>query len=80
VIQTINNFKGQTIPPSVSGIISLLGSITYFTFGPKRNLAIGGALFLYLWNHECNRDYKILSEEEVIKLLDELFRRTSKML
>jgi hypothetical protein len=80
VMQSLINFKNANIPPSINGINSILCSSMYFGFGPKKNLAIGGTIFLYLWNEKCNMNNRILSDTELIKLLEEFLKKTAGML
>jgi hypothetical protein len=80
VFDALNKYKLAQIPPSVDGIMKLLASSFFFLAGKKSKTAIGGSLFLYLWNKKCNENYKILSEESLVKLLLEFNAKSYEML
>jgi hypothetical protein len=73
---TLSNFEKAKVPPKAIGIISMLNSVIYFAFGPQRNIAIGGAIFIDVWNKRCNGNNEIISENELINLLEDLFIKT----
>jgi hypothetical protein len=80
VVQSLMDLKDYPKPPSVEGILSMLSSIPFFGLGPKRNLVLGGVIFIYMWNYGCNKNNLKLSEEGIINLMEGLFERTSRMM
>lgn len=66
--------------PNASQLLVIIQNIPFFTFSSKRNTAIGGTILLYQWNLIRNVNNASCTDEELIEVLDEFYKRSSGLL
>jgi hypothetical protein len=71
---------GQRGYPNSTQLIAIIQNIPFFTFSSKKNTAIGGTILLYKWNLTCNINNVICRDEDLIEVVNELFKKSSELL
>jgi len=66
--------------PNASQLLVIIQNIPFFTFSSKRNTAIGGTILLSQWNLISNINNASCTDEELIKVLEEFYKKSSGLL
>lgn len=80
VIITLGNFALQDYAPSEKSMLKVIGSSWFFIKTNKKNVAIGMAIFLFLWHQQCNKDNRVLDDNELVQKLERVFIKSKGLL
>ncbi|MFA7301969.1 MAG: hypothetical protein WC069_06685 [Candidatus Shapirobacteria bacterium] len=65
------------IVPNKNDYLYSLSEIPYFIFSKPDTLAIAGILCLERWNQDCNKDFYLADENELIKIALDILKASN---